>query len=212
MIIINQLNQNEKNIMKEIQIPFQGFYDSIHSFNIDSILEYDIEDLPLDQAQAVSEDFSFTEELLNGYCKLYLESVESELNTTHNPEIKLEFKELISPREYNFDTDRLFAHISDYNIISLFDRVDKECLSNLIKKRCTSYDGFISFYSNDINEWPKNVLDWDSIQLGFILDVLLYENEDFELYSLNNCDGEISELVWEAYSEQSKELIEQSIT
>lgn len=89
------------------------------------------------------------------------------------PSIGLVFEEMTSPREYNFTTDRLFAHIPLKVLRDLFKRsaADRhKTLAKAIEDRHSSYSGFVSFYSNDLREWLKKPLrDWDENELGTLL-------------------------------------------
>lgn len=90
--------------MKTIQIPFQGFYESIHS----SILDNEYESLFIGDTGEIQEGFeipchNWTNELMFGYCKLYVESFSKET------EVGLVFESLDSPKYYNYSNDRIFA-------------------------------------------------------------------------------------------------------
>lgn len=57
-----------------------------------------------------------------------------------------------------------------------------------IKKRFTSYDGFISFYSNRIEDWlDKPLTEWDHNELGTLLYALWDSDDDYAVY---NCMGD----------------------
>lgn len=92
---------------------------------------------------------------------------------TRRDSIKLQFAEMTSPREFNFATDRIFASIPFYIAQRLFkmsrDDGHRE-LSNVIAERFTSYDGFISGYSNRLADWLATPLAaWDHNELGTLL-------------------------------------------
>lgn len=65
--------------------------------------------------------------------------------------LDLKFESIISPKQYNFTTDRLFCNVLESELLNLYNLVDKKILAETIKEKFTSYDGFISFYDNDIN-------------------------------------------------------------
>lgn len=87
--------------------------------------------------------------------------------------MQLQFEEVISPREYNFTTDRLFATAPLYLMQKLFARSRAEghqTLAKVIRERFTSRSGFISYYSNDLAEWlEKPLAAWDENELGTLL-------------------------------------------
>jgi hypothetical protein len=151
---------------------FSGFYESIHSGVFDSEEERIIEDYPGHNY----DDFRFTQDEI-GYCKKYVAAISSEIG------IKLEFAELTSPREYNFTTDQISCWITSKELKIISSVLNSDTLKNIIKKRFTSRDGFMSWYSNDINEWKeKKVTDWNCVELGTLLDAWIIENESKDYY------------------------------
>lgn len=161
---------------KEIIIPFMGFYESIHESAIDSafeqIFDYDGDgeiDLPQDKIDDFWSEYNPIDwGIYKEYCSEYVNFIADEY------EIKLTYETMVSPREYNFTTDRIFAKIDDSEIESLFEKTDKEILKKLIVDKFTSYDGFSSFYSNNIDAWlAKPLLDWDHNELGTLLEAFI---------------------------------------
>lgn len=85
--------------------------------------------------------------------------------------LRLSGCDMTSPREYNFETDRIFCQMPESVIRKLWaiNRVDGfASLDAVTRRRFTSYDGFISFYRNDWHQWGK-LADWDSNQLATLL-------------------------------------------
>lgn len=147
----------------KIQLPFSGFYNSIHGgegSNIDRALEdgfnYDYEtDMDKEVPDIWGADYDYKAIELE-YCKHYVEAFGDKF------ELDLTFDEMTSPREYNFSTDRIFCLIPREQI----DKIRKEVEAHkdypqYIKDRFTSCDGFWSFYSNDHKdeEWTRDTLD-----------------------------------------------------
>lgn len=89
----------------------------------------------------------------------------------------LTFESMTSPREYNFETDRIFAFIPRASVAALFklSRADKHAtLARTIAKRFTSYDGFLSGYPNALGAWLSKPLGaWDHNELGTLLIAVL---------------------------------------
>ena len=100
---------------KEIVIPFMGFYDSIHDSAIDSAFEqffdYDGDgkmDLPQDKIDDLWSDYNpISWGIYKEYCSEYVNFIADEYG------VKLSYETMVSPREYNFTTDRIFAKIDD---------------------------------------------------------------------------------------------------
>lgn len=89
------------------------------------------------------------------------------------PSIGLVFETMTSPREYNFQTDRLFADVPLKVMRELFKRsaADNHAkLSHVIRQRFTSRDGFSSFYSNNLADWiAKPLREWDHNEFGTLI-------------------------------------------
>lgn len=95
--------------------------------------------------------------------------------------LRLKWSLMTSPREYNFQTDRLFAHMPVSVIRKLWaiSKAEKhETLTRVARERFTSRSGFISFYESAWSTWG-NVLDWDHNQLQTLL-IAACEIEGFD--------------------------------
>lgn len=169
----------------EIKIPFSGFYETIHSNDIDRHFEwlYNLDDDPeidwYDQLQPGEYKKAEIE-----YCKQYTQLF-SEL-----VDVPMTFKEMTSPREYNFSTDRIFCNMNADELTKIKNRLDHDKMTELVKRKFTSCDGFMSFYSNSYDEWLNQSEPWDHNQISTALECLadeadpewrLYIGEDIEL-------------------------------
>jgi hypothetical protein len=142
------------------------------------------------------------------------------------PSLRLRFEEMTSPREYNFETDRIFAEIPLAVARHMFakSKEDKHAtLAAVICRRFTSRSGFISFYANDVESWLATPLsDWDHNELGTLLLACLEmangadwgdSEMDFRLYESVSDDGGIyqaweSAVDWPAFEKAREELRE----
>lgn len=124
--------------------------------------------------------------------------------------------ELTSPREYNFSTDQISVYIDTKTLKKISSVLNSDTLKNLIKRRFTSRDGFMSWYSNDIEEWKeKKVQDWDCVELGTLLDAWILDNETEDYYSnldwvgYEYCQGNGQyvdyEILWDTEAEMQAE-------
>lgn len=153
----------------EIQIPFAGFYYSLH----DDQLTREIEDLADHYAESTGHDIP--EKLMEmfwdaanfgnarlEYSKAYAEAFCDEYLPGAT------FAAMTSPREYNFETDRIFVQITRDHIAKLWRGADRDTLTRIARDRHTSQDGFISYYSPDWRSWgyPSS---WDHNQLMTLL-------------------------------------------
>ena len=190
---------------------FSGFYESIHDGVFDSEKESIMENYGKKY-----DDFRFTTDY-NLYARNYVHAINNEIG------LKLEFRNLWSPREYNFATDEIYVFITAKDLKKISSALNSETLENLIKQRFTSRDGFFSYYSNSFEEWKeKKVQDWDEIELGTLLDAWLLENEtedycrklDFVgyYYCFENGQYVDYEKLWDEEAEQKeKELHENEL-
>lgn len=153
-------------------IPFDGFYCSVHSDVIDDAEEQMFADdngtpnTGLSMALWRDCNYQGVHSLfVRDYCKNFGRWLKID---------SLKFEALDSPREYNFTTDRIFATISEADVIKLFNSVPYETLKAKARERHTSRDGFISFYDPDILTWgPLDT--WDHNQVGTLMEVAAEE-------------------------------------
>jgi hypothetical protein len=214
----------ENNTMSkiEIQIPFSGFYESLHDSFIDDAVDEHFnynhetgEDIELDDKfydAKWSADIDWGK-IHQGYAKAYVGEFGDKFG------LDLEFAELTSPREYNFSTDRIFAKISEEQLNKLRKEVEAhKKWADCIREKFTSYDGFSSNYSNDSEdeEWTAEVL--DECQYGVMLDFWIEhisdESEEWDCWLMDDyrSGGELSELVYpaaEAIIEYQKEQVKE---
>lgn len=187
-----------------------GFYESILSPTANGLEEGYIEMLN-DEREITLEDnqYAIVEYDYKEYEKMVTTDINeyfiNEINSIIKDRLKIENfltivgEQLISPSFYNFETDRSFIDVTANKedlikvIKYMFKHYYKE-LENYIYDHHSSYDGFISFYSNDVDVWmDKDILELDSIELSSILDVLIHEyhSEEDLMYELleisNNC-------------------------
>ena len=155
-----------------ITIPFSGFYESFHSSEIDFIEEGILDGDPnYKMGDVLDVDYK---KLHAWYASVYLEAFVEELQALHPAlsNVNIEFKELVSPREYNFTTDVIYGEISKKDFTLLMMVVDVDDLQREISNRFTSCDGFVSFYSNKLEEWDSDFSEWDHNQAGTVLESL----------------------------------------
>lgn len=102
------------------------------------------------------------------------------------PEIVLSMDNVTmwSPRYYNFDHDRLYADIeladNWQDEMRHFIALNYDWLKDRIENDWTSYDGFMSFMSNDIDEWGDYLFkEQDCRYISTMLGYMMYrENKD----------------------------------
>ena len=181
----------------ESTIPFDGFYESFISADIDHQIgqqiewDTDIYDLNEDEQQILEDNYldinrsSFYNEIAKHYTDLYIDALNERLEGFR---LNAKFKLLTSPREYNFETDRIFIEIEENHCIDFIKYIIKNYKKELEKKiedRFTSRSGFNSFYKNSLDLWTKDFKEWDCNMIGTCFELFDLEEEEIN-YSLRD--------------------------
>lgn len=203
--------------MLSINVPFPGFYhsglDQMLDSEVEQFCEYEAErqadsqyspetfqpePLRLDSGEIADivwnvARWSPAHQMIS---ESYLEAFDSIASEEVGFPLRLRFEETTSPREYNFETDRLFAQIANETARKLFRHskaAKHERLAAVIAERFTSRSGFISFYSSNLSDWlAKPLMDWDHNELGTLLIACLAERSDSSSYDSIEYDIEQS--------------------
>lgn len=133
---------------------FDGFYES-ELYNSDTeyyltqnLQENSNEEFELEFVPYCDDVASHAVDLLENYCITY----------NHDNIIKsMQYIGLDSPQYYNYSTDRLIIDI-DFNLTKLksYIKTNKDDFNQYLKDNFTSYDGFISFVSNNYDDFMTN--------------------------------------------------------
>lgn len=174
---------------------FVGFYDSI--WEPDTEIYYECERT----GQEEDVDFTFDySEYRDDICKAYTEIWELWLQEFISDDIQLEFLEVVRPQYYTaLKTDRCRVKIqltqaAEDAIIAKMGK-HRELFSKWIRKNHTSRDGFNSYLSNDIDQWPSRLFNnEETFQPAYLFSILYYivkaefirigesENLEYEAY------------------------------
>ena len=175
----------------ESTIPFDGFYNSYISSDIEHQIgqqiewDADIYDLNEDEQQILWDNYlsvnrsSFYNEIAEHYTDLYIDALNERLEGFI---LKAKFNLLTSPREYNFETDRIFIDIEKNHAIEFIKYIIKNYkkeLENKIKERFTSRSGFWSHYKNGLDLWTKDYSEWDHNQIGTCFELFDFDELNF---------------------------------
>ena len=147
-------------------VPFAGFYETSHDRNIDYVEEFmfsgdDGEITSQAAYEAFWENLDYGP-VFEAYAKAYVAAL------AHVIDIPLEYEEMVSPREYNFQADRLFAKISRSDLAKMLRAVRGKRLAGKAADWFTTRSGFISSYPNSVSHWPR-IADWDHNHVGAVL-------------------------------------------
>lgn len=187
--------KDEKTVL--VNIPFSGFYNSVHDYHLDQALDgYILSDSSGEVFEGLKEhklyDYAVDwDKAKKEYVEGFISAFGYEIGLG---ESCFELDTLDSPREYNFTTDRIFAYMSEADLKDTFDKVmseAKEKMRDIIKDKFTSCIGFISYYPNELDEWLRTPLEeWDHNQVGTLLEALFWLNsnsidfDEWELYAV----------------------------
>lgn len=177
--------------MKDFNLHFGGFYHSIHEQFIDSMLESYFMD---NDGELVDYDDLYTIDyqlIFKAYSKAYLSVLEAVLYDNEDIDIKLSFNALISPREYNFNTDIISTGLLQNHFEFLLEHYsnNKEFIE-YVNKASKSYDGFASFF-----EGYEAVKANHQIWLEYLFKYLIQEYQE-EIVQELDCQN-IHELVYQ---------------
>lgn len=149
---------------KIIQIPFEGFYES----EADSIINNAIEN-ELEENNKNSEDIEFNhyKMISKKFAEEYTDAFEEILNKEFDLDVSIKFKEMTSPREYNFETDKIFVEISQDDIEIVYKKImeDSDLFEKMditVKELYQSRSGFSSYYDKFVDDFDKKpIQEWD---------------------------------------------------
>ena len=179
----------------ESTIPFDGFYESFISADIDHQIgqqvewDSDIYDLNESEQEVIEDNYLsvntsyFYSQIAEDYTNFYIDALNERLKGFT---LKATYKCFESPREYNFETDRIFIEIEENHCIEFIEHIVKNYKKELEKKiqdRFTSRSGFISFYKNSLDLWIDDYSEWDCNMIGTCFELFDLEEEDIN-YSL----------------------------
>lgn len=178
---------------------FPGFYNTILSegyFDHDSECDHYKElNLIPENIENSDIDFNFNyDQYCNDVSIAYTESVASYL-ADHDLASNIEFCELISPKFYNYSTDRLIIS-GNFNIDKILEIINNNLdkFNKFLENNFTSYDGFISFIDNNSNDFIVQLLankeEYINVALHFAM-LELYEGNndlsyDFSIEALDS--------------------------
>ena len=175
----------------ESTIPFDGFYNSYISSDIEHQIgqqiewDSDIYDLNEDEQQILWDNYLsvnrsyFYNQIAEHYSDLYIDALNERLEGFT---LKATYKFFTSPKEYNFETDRIFIEIEENHCIEFIEHIVKNYkkeLENKIQDRFTSRSGFNSFYKNSLNLWTQDYSKWDHNQIGTCFELFDFDELNF---------------------------------
>lgn len=182
---------------KNIELPFfAGFYESVYENSdteywlIDEEVCWYKDNKDMDVSPDDFEmDYSARRKAI---CERFCEVIK---NYTPDFVNSVTFDELVSPKYYNFETDRIYANIELEDgwedKIKEFIDTNKEWLRPIIKEEWSDRDGFWSYMSNDVDEWEnKIIVEDDARYLGTMIRYMMmhdFKEDSYDCISLVEC-------------------------
>lgn len=120
-----------------VRIPFMGFYET----------EY-IDYFDLEEEEGVKIDYPAT---FQNTAKNFAEQWMQDTG------FKGVYESLVSPREYNFDTDKVFVDFPEETLEAIKAEVlkDSYAFGDWVSEHCSDRPGFISFLSPYLSDWEE---------------------------------------------------------
>ena len=174
---------------------FDGFYESIHC-NSDEFIDSEMEDKAMlddllffisnkDDIEVIYEYDNFNEyknDVCTTFMELYVEKIIDELPNDITDKDNFKFNivgeiDVVSPKYYNYTTDKCYINIeTNYETLNMIKKytLSQSGAKEYLIDHYTSRDGFISFVSNNINEWKdKDIQQYEEREIIGLLDMLL---------------------------------------
>jgi hypothetical protein len=200
-------------------IPFQGFYNSLYSHAIDSEMENSIDyyykEYELTEAQRDTLANGYleknTSEFYYNVSKDYAESFIYEIERETGLSLNSRFESMESPKEYNFQTDRLFIELPEASSVAFVNYIlenHKDEFRNLIAQRFTSRSGFWSNYDNTLEAWG-DPSEWDYNQLGTCFEI--FEYLEHEIYDGHDIYESISNGLADTLSDAADKMLDKCL-
>ena len=165
----------------EIQLPFSGFYESMHDMYIDNFIEYELEYLENElgytdeQLDIIKDRFYMMDysPIRKAICEHYINAFNAVFYDEHNIHLDLKYSQLISPRFYNFETDRLYCTIDQDKFSEILLLLNDDKIQNVLSAKYKTRSGFIVFDSTLQAIKEKDYIKFSSD----ILEMLLSEDQ-----------------------------------
>lgn len=176
LTVLDWLEENDEGEEIYFEVPFTGFYQSEHSDRVDLEVEEHLRELPESEWDSQIELIDYKETFEN-IAKTYTAQL------MHQIGIEAEFVELVSPRFYNYSTDRIIAKMSKKETY----KVQKEVFKRRAEFREDLEDWFefnrkhvissIDRPISDVEAWPE----WGYLQVTVAVAFLASEEIDFTI-------------------------------
>lgn len=178
-------------------IGFCGFYETALGDYLDDNLNYDLENMDDSLSKLKINEFNCFydmdyKQFMKDVAGMVMDKYIDDLNMYLEGIIKLHTfgnKVVVSsPREYNFTTDRIYKNVEmtkeSYEKLVHFIWKNSYVAKRFFHSHFTSYDGFISYYSNKVDDWITKPFDKvNDLELSYLircaLVIVLYNTDNW---------------------------------
>ena len=165
-----------------IELPFfPGFYES-SLFNSDTpywAIKEELEYMQEEHPELTENDLDFDyrsceDDLMHDFVDIW------NYHAPKNVVVGVSNPELVSPKYYNFSNDRIFVDVeltdNWQDEMRHFIALNYDWLKERIHDDWTSYDGFHSFMSNDVDEWSTYLFEeMDDRYISTMIGYMMYQ-------------------------------------
>lgn len=175
---------SNRNHLIEVAIPFDGFYESFLSNDIDTAVECLFEDDSSVDYAAIRQKLA--EKWADRFNVYVTEEMQIPCAVT--------LKELVSPKEYNFASDQLFVNMPLITLQNLFDYAGVQAIGEHFVKVFTDRSGFTSFYSTQMPDYDLD--QWDQPLLGEVIRAAMIKFDPDHIFQIyQQLEDDIGEVV-----------------
>ena len=149
----------------EFYIPFEGFYSSIYDSIVDDIIDNEINDGYLKNDDNIDYRNIFnamSESIFDDIIEIFIDETFGSVNNDFCS-TNIIYEGLISPKYYNYSTDKLKAKMSYNNYSLIYGKyITNESFIDYVNEASKSRDGFTSFYEGikEISKEPSIFLEY----------------------------------------------------
>ena len=208
------MNANTNNESKELIIDFRvqeftGFYSG--KWSLDDEFDNAIDDYCMEHGidkNKLTHDCGYwhldREEFDEYFGTMYAEYLQKWYEKIFGKTFTFEYNRITHPKEYNFANDALFLTMTIKDKEKFFKKLNKKIRENydmfcdMVANNHTSYSGFMSYMSNDADEWIDNLIQNDTnhpyleCAMEYIAYLELGENSD----ELKEFDYDLDCAIW----------------
>ena len=143
---------------------FPGFYES----ELSNLMDLEEERRQEEDGEIPPVDYAASRIAIS---KVWVEALNDELGT------EFEFDELISPKEYNFETDAIVVEVNEADTVKLDEVMESDTFRRVVAEELRPRSGFIPYYSNDIEDgdWQRPLSEWSAVQVSLLIRAMIHD-------------------------------------